>query len=559
MTSINERAERIFKNLISDPYWQGSKGKSREEVVRQEAQQRARQAHNNDLALSMAVSKGGAVKSLMQFLQKAEELDVSEEALQQVLESDLPERIKGIYEVAADSEHPHNEDAKRQLLAMAPALGLPTITPEETKPEATPTPRRVRVKRPEIPMGDIEPSPPPKPEDKPKSYQELFAEQDEELAAAEAAEKFRDAEARTGGVSTADGKPITLGALPTPTDFSKVENFTLSDFDSDDFAGQIEQGEDGVVRVIPHGLTQAGAESKRALKWANDSTTTIRVPLRQFRYIETQGHKALTFNRFLKNLGADYYQASEQFTKHKGDRNEPMPSVLGLGSKWEDGFTGKVNDIRTKVGESDHLSTVLEDYLASASDFNNSKNSSAKEKEQAWTNFTQKYNAVKSAFSNKDVIEQFDLDAKEGQRTRRHTFSAEESQRFTRLAFLEALGQARGLTDCTPMTDFLSQFAFSEEALSSMDSGHHETAGHDEEDKVHWGNPDKVDHLFEKIESEYGNRQSPEYRFIAKHLKDKPGEEGNLRAIGTWVPILMPLVQNFQTTFPILLKKLKVD
>ena len=84
------------------------------------------------------------------------------------------------------------------------------------------------------------------------------------------------------------------------------------------------------------------------------------------------------------------------------------------------------------------------------------------------------------------MIEQFDLDAKEGQRTRRHTFSAEESQRFTRLAFLEALGQARGLTDCTPMTDFLSQFAFSEEALSSMDSGHHETAGHDEEDKVHW-------------------------------------------------------------------------
>ena len=81
MTSINERAERIFKNLISDPYWQGSQGKSREEVVRQEAQQRARQAHNNDLALSMAVSKSGAVKSLMQFLQKAEELDVSEEAL----------------------------------------------------------------------------------------------------------------------------------------------------------------------------------------------------------------------------------------------------------------------------------------------------------------------------------------------------------------------------------------------------------------------------------------------------------------------------------------------
>ena len=158
MTSINERAERIFKNLISDPYWQGSKGKSREEVVRQEAQQRARQAHNNDLALSMAVSKGGAVKSLMQFLQKAEELDVSEEALQQVLESDLPERIKGIYEVAADSAHPRNEDAKRQLLAMAPALGLPTVTPKETpKAPPTPTPRRDREERPEIPMGDIEP------------------------------------------------------------------------------------------------------------------------------------------------------------------------------------------------------------------------------------------------------------------------------------------------------------------------------------------------------------------------------------------------------------------
>ena len=74
MTSTRDRAMRIFENLIQDPYYQGSGDKGREEVVWIEAQQRARQAHNNHLALSMAASddRSEAVKSLVAYLLQKE-------------------------------------------------------------------------------------------------------------------------------------------------------------------------------------------------------------------------------------------------------------------------------------------------------------------------------------------------------------------------------------------------------------------------------------------------------------------------------------------------------
>ena len=71
MTSTRDRALRIFESLIKDPYYQKTSNSSREEVVWKEAEQRARQANNNELALSMAVSDdntSGAVKSLVAYL-----------------------------------------------------------------------------------------------------------------------------------------------------------------------------------------------------------------------------------------------------------------------------------------------------------------------------------------------------------------------------------------------------------------------------------------------------------------------------------------------------------
>ncbi len=75
MTSTRDKAVKIFEHLIKDPYYQKSKGKTREEVVWTEAQQRARQAQNNEMALSMAVSddESGAVKSLLDFMTKADD------------------------------------------------------------------------------------------------------------------------------------------------------------------------------------------------------------------------------------------------------------------------------------------------------------------------------------------------------------------------------------------------------------------------------------------------------------------------------------------------------
>ena len=73
MTSTRDMAIKIFQNLIKDPYYQKSGAKTREEVVWVEAQQSARQAHNNELALSMDASDDefGAVKSFAAFIAKA--------------------------------------------------------------------------------------------------------------------------------------------------------------------------------------------------------------------------------------------------------------------------------------------------------------------------------------------------------------------------------------------------------------------------------------------------------------------------------------------------------
>ena len=75
MTSTRDKAVQIFEHLIKDPYYQKSKGMTREVVVWTEAQQRARQAQNNEIALSMAVSddESGAVKSLLDFMTKADD------------------------------------------------------------------------------------------------------------------------------------------------------------------------------------------------------------------------------------------------------------------------------------------------------------------------------------------------------------------------------------------------------------------------------------------------------------------------------------------------------
>ena len=72
-------AIEIFRRLIDDPDYQAKNGKSREEVVWEEAKQRERQHRNNNAALSLAWTDTPTVKSLIEFLYKADEEGESEE------------------------------------------------------------------------------------------------------------------------------------------------------------------------------------------------------------------------------------------------------------------------------------------------------------------------------------------------------------------------------------------------------------------------------------------------------------------------------------------------
>ena len=66
-------AQEIFELLISDPDYQAKNGKSREEVVWEEAQQRERQHRNNNAALSLAWTDTPTLKSFIEYLSKADE------------------------------------------------------------------------------------------------------------------------------------------------------------------------------------------------------------------------------------------------------------------------------------------------------------------------------------------------------------------------------------------------------------------------------------------------------------------------------------------------------
>ena len=66
-------ALEIFRMLIDDPYYQAQNGQTREEVVWSEAHQRERQHRNNQAALSLAWDGSSSVKSLWNFLNKAED------------------------------------------------------------------------------------------------------------------------------------------------------------------------------------------------------------------------------------------------------------------------------------------------------------------------------------------------------------------------------------------------------------------------------------------------------------------------------------------------------
>ena len=68
-------AQEIFQRLISDPDYVAQNGKTREQVVWEEAKQRERQHKNNQAALSMAWDNSPTLKSFIEYLYKADDIE----------------------------------------------------------------------------------------------------------------------------------------------------------------------------------------------------------------------------------------------------------------------------------------------------------------------------------------------------------------------------------------------------------------------------------------------------------------------------------------------------
>jgi len=74
MTTVRENAKRLFQMLIKDPSYEDTDTKSRNQVVFDEAQKRAKQHERNNQALSLGASDPSpAVKGFLDFFTKAEE------------------------------------------------------------------------------------------------------------------------------------------------------------------------------------------------------------------------------------------------------------------------------------------------------------------------------------------------------------------------------------------------------------------------------------------------------------------------------------------------------
>ena len=110
-------ALEIFHRLIDDPDYQAKDGKTREEVVWDEAKQRERQSRNNNRALSLAWTDSPSMKSFIEYLEKADEGEETDEDKKQ----SLPDVGAGHYK----SETPLSKLLEAIRLHKAAKDGLP--------------------------------------------------------------------------------------------------------------------------------------------------------------------------------------------------------------------------------------------------------------------------------------------------------------------------------------------------------------------------------------------------------------------------------------------------
>jgi len=557
MTSTRDRAVNIFQSLIKDPYYQGSEDKSREEVVWLESQQRARQANNNEIALSMALSdSSGAVKALLRHLVKASSLmtvdDYDEDDnIKAFMEEDedgnfvggygeLSDHDQQTYRLAVGIERTGPEGRKAAISDMLdmveeyPEIGIPTIaeTSEEevddvvddTSEVATPSTRRRAVQEGTITPRDEEPR---------QSVDESLQGFREALARDRAAKPKDPTPTKTHVTST--GKNITLGAYTLePTQFLDLEKNPTELED-------MSNASDSYGIPIP-GKT---VRSKRPF-----------IPVRLVNSIATGGHRRYPFNAFIKKLEGDLGSVRESISDWlRGDASSPYHLLGRDDSRGQAGFQSYLEDMRKRktrmedgseraLADSDikeHLDNV-ENLASTFSDLINQYVTMRKPDRDTMSNMALDYN--KSLTSYSAAIERLkesmadnayldvDEDDIEGHRTEK--FTPEVSAELLRLQFLEDASSALGDSSITPFSDFVGAFRFSPDEYDENEEGRHgqEITGQ------HWENTDNIAKLLSQIKADYVG-QLPKQ--IAHHLTNEDGSE---QSITDWQPTVVSPVEH---------------
>ena len=387
MTLTRDKSVEIFANLIKDPYFQKTRNKSREEVVWEEAKQRARQAVNNDMALSMAASgdEFGAVKSFLAFFQKAEEIDSSAKAKKAVKASDLSARIKGLYEVAIDPKHKTQQDAIRTLkgfIALNPER-IPTmvvVVPESKQVvAATPTPAKQPVKPPPD-MGTItsptEDEDAQTPEERMKETAAINTAMNAQMGGKDEQGRMRPAQLTESGKKVSDlaqtpripqtstGKAINMGRFGIADEFSKVS---------------VKDATGEPIYYINPDTNEPEVDKDTGEK----IPVLLDMPI--YNTLDTSGHTRHPLASHIRKMQVDSANVRSSLNEFKITR-DVYPSSLQAasaseigGNKWQ-GFRAYIDDISSRDAYDDSVSDAMEKMESALRLFNQVSNLQSKKK-----------------------------------------------------------------------------------------------------------------------------------------------------------------------------------
>ena len=594
MTTTRDKAVQIFANLIKDPYFQKTKNRSREEVVWDEAKQRARQAHNNDVALSMAASDDefGAVKSFLTFMQKATELDFSAEAKSRMAELDDEQyaEMKGLYEAAQDTDNPQKAaSAKKSLLEwvrqqnLNPGKNYRLVPLKEKAKIAEP----VKPSTPKVDLPDVQVGTKISPE--------------EERAETAAAEK-RIAEVNATMNMQVGGKDEKGNIIPAQTTDSGRRVIELARGPHNPLTKTGKAVNMGRLGNIPEGYTKGiarGADDK-PIYYINpdtnapelDSKTGEKIPvvfnMPAYNTLETTGHSRHRLDRHIKKLKADAAytrMALDAFIRNPQNMEPPgslqasSPGEIG-GNKWQ-GFRAYIDDITSRDEYDEIVSGSMEKMESAMRAFNQKNNLDSKarrdyegkdkeleayqkELTKALDIYDDALDGLEQSYEENEALE---VPTSDRNYYRKATLSTEQSAQLSRLWYVQQYAKSQNLfnedgTEITPFTDFMSRFRFSpDEFMPDKDENNepiyttidgkevaivngepadeyqqadleavHKTSNNDVNASVHYGSDDNIQNLFTTIMHEYITPEN-------NKLKQGSLLEAHMRKpIKTWAP-----------------------